>query len=402
MATPPEPSPTTTRAIPKEIPAQTPPPLHIPPSTSTCAVHILNTTCDVTIPSTGIVSPTLPGHTIINLPTFSFLIQNRALGKNVLFDLGSRKDWWNLSPVTANGIEEGIPGLRVTKGVDEVLADAGFDVEKVDVLIWSHWHWDHTGDPSKFPKSADLIVGPGFKQELLPGFPADRDSRVLESDFEGRNVREISFDEGTYIGNYRSHDLFGDGSLYILDTPGHAIGHIAALARTTPDTFVFVGGDLCHYGGIFRPTPYAPLPSTFTSSIPLLKQPRYPNPCPCTIFTDIHPLHSSSENLTKARTTPFFRVPSWEGNYYHDPAQTQQTADTLQAFDGNEDVFVCLAHDPGLVDVVKFFPDDGDGIGNFKQLGLKMRAQWGWLADLPINGEAEERTAWVGKPTKPE
>lgn len=50
-------------------------------------------------------------------------------------------------------------------------------------LLWSHWHWDHIGDPSRFPPSTDLIVGPGFKAALLPAFPTRRDSPVRESDF---------------------------------------------------------------------------------------------------------------------------------------------------------------------------------------------------------------------------
>lgn len=47
----------------------------------------------------------------------------------------------------------------------------------------SHWHWDHIGDPSRFPPSTELIVGPGFKDEFLPGYPAKPDAPVRESDF---------------------------------------------------------------------------------------------------------------------------------------------------------------------------------------------------------------------------
>lgn len=53
-------------------------------------------------------------------------------------------------------------------------------------LTWavnSHWHWDHIGDPSSFPPTTNLIVGPGFKKAMLPGFPANRDSPLLESDW---------------------------------------------------------------------------------------------------------------------------------------------------------------------------------------------------------------------------
>ena len=41
-------------------------------------------------------------------------------------------------------------------------------------------------------------------------------------------------------------DYFGDGSLYIIDTPGHITGHVNLLARTGPKKWVFLGGDCCH------------------------------------------------------------------------------------------------------------------------------------------------------------
>lgn len=55
----------------------------------------------------------------------------------------------------------------------------------------------------------------------MPGYPAREDSPILQSDYEGRSVREISFDDtGFILGNFRAMDFFGDGSFYLLDSPG--------------------------------------------------------------------------------------------------------------------------------------------------------------------------------------
>jgi hypothetical protein len=35
------------------------------------------------------------------------------------------------------------------------------------------------------------------------------------------------------IGGFRSYDWFGDASFYLLNTPGHTVDHLSALARTT-------------------------------------------------------------------------------------------------------------------------------------------------------------------------
>ncbi len=68
-------------------------------------------------------------------------------------------------------------------------------------------------------------------------------------------MREIDFQEPLTIGSFSAVDFFGDGSFYLLNSPGHAIGHMSGLARTStnPDTFIFMGGDLCHHGGQMRP-----------------------------------------------------------------------------------------------------------------------------------------------------
>jgi glyoxylase-like metal-dependent hydrolase (beta-lactamase superfamily II) len=47
-------------------------------------------------------------------------------------------------------------------------------------------------------------------------------------------------------------DLFQDGSLYIVDAPGHLPGHINLLARTGPDQRVYLAGDACHDRRILR------------------------------------------------------------------------------------------------------------------------------------------------------
>jgi glyoxylase-like metal-dependent hydrolase (beta-lactamase superfamily II) len=62
-------------------------------------------------------------------------------------------------------------------------------------------------------------------------------------------VFEVPFDAGTKVGKMESYDLFGDGSVQILNAPGHAVGHICALVRTTEDSYLLLGGDTCHFVG---------------------------------------------------------------------------------------------------------------------------------------------------------
>ena len=97
----------------------------------------------------------------------------------------------------------------------------------------SHFHFDHIGDVSKFPKSTSVVVGPGTQDCLLPGYPAQEDALILESDFEGRPIREINFDDTALkLGQFKALDYFGDGSFYLLDSPGVSIRALPIISAT--------------------------------------------------------------------------------------------------------------------------------------------------------------------------
>lgn len=204
----------------QDIKPEAAPSLNLPKGDNCVDVSIINTTTDIVVPAWAFVQPVQKGHETMNMPTFAFLIKNKKQGKTFMFDLGCRKDWWNHAPAAHGSIKNGIPGLSVEKTMNEILREGGVDDQKVDGVIWSHWHWDHTGDISLFPGSTDLYVGPGFKEAFMPGYPGKEDSPMLETDFKDRTVHEVSFDSSKQIGSFPYYDLFGDGSFYILDVPG--------------------------------------------------------------------------------------------------------------------------------------------------------------------------------------
>lgn len=220
--------------------------------------------------------------------------------------------------------------------------------------LHSHHHFDHTGDPSTFPPSTSLIVGPGFKEEFVPGYPTKQDSGVSESAYQGRDLREISFaDSKLMIGRCNAVDFFGDGSLYLLDTPGHAVGHMCALCRTTAgkegeeDTFIFLGGDCAHHGAEFRPTPYLPLPNEISPSP--IPHAHGGSVCPGFLFASVHRLYPAPE----AATEPFFIAGETAAR---DVEAARVSVGKMSEFDAHGNVFTVVAHDASLLDVVGIFP----------------------------------------------
>jgi glyoxylase-like metal-dependent hydrolase (beta-lactamase superfamily II) len=193
----------------------------LPRSTALVTVQAVDTTLQLYVKSANFLNPVIPGHEVYNCPTLAFLITNQARGTSILFDAGARKDYWNYSPLVTRRFQTGVnvEGMRVSKGIREVLDDAHVDVKNLTSIIWSHWHFDHIGDSSTFPSSTSLVVGPGFKKALLPGYPANLKSPLLETDYTGHELSEIEFDNKFKIGQFPAFDFFGDGSFSLLDVP---------------------------------------------------------------------------------------------------------------------------------------------------------------------------------------
>lgn len=242
----------------------------------------------------------------------------------------------------------------------------------IEAIIWSHNHFDHIGDPSTFPSTTTLIVGPGIPSTSCPGWPHNPDASVLDSDIQGRVLREISFDNETplKIGRFDALDFFGDGSFYLLDAPGHAVGHLCALARTTaePASFVFLGADACHHPGVLRPTEYLPLPH----SVPISTT-GHTNiaTCPGSLLQQL--------TITQSPNTPFFTLPP--GPLFPDHEAAMDTVRKIQELDAADNIFVLIAHDLSLRDRIPLFPEM---INSWKERNLGVETRWAFCKDFGV------------------
>jgi len=351
---------------------------------------MIDTGTNLVATSRYLVEPYWPGHDYLNLPTYSWLIINDKTDEHILFDLGMRKDWENATPLIVNIVENALPGINVENDVPSILTANNIPLEKISAAILSHWHFDHTGNMALFPRTTKAVFGPDWKKNFGTFYPENEQSPYHAYEFEGREVIELGvevFDQE--IVGLRAYDYFNDGSLYLLHSPGHTTEHMTALVRTTAgqngesDTFILLGGDSCHFVGVLRPTRANPIPRTF----PRFSDTKFPSsivlPCPCTTWTFQHPRAFDHD---ESRKLPFY-VPSTDsGSFYLNQPQALETISKLQALDADPNVFVTIAHDPTLGEVLPKL-ESGLTVNNWKEKRFKNKAMWSWLKELPRDGK---------------
>ncbi len=163
-----------------------------------------------------------PGRLIYS-PALAFLIEHPA--GTVLFDSGYHERWQQGSTVAGIGVEVGPEDHVVAQ-----LSAIGVAASEVDLVVLSHLHCDHAGGLRHFPHAPVLVQAgerafaarrPAYQE----GFYDDRDTG------HGPSWREL---DGEL-------DLFGDGSIVILPTPGHTPGHQSALVTLPSGAFVLAG-----------------------------------------------------------------------------------------------------------------------------------------------------------------
>jgi len=184
-----------------------------------------------------------------DMPSLAFLLHHPIRDEYLLFDLGIRKDYLNYPPVMVRMIEETLQPIRTDPDIADKLRAGGLDLSKVTYVIISHAHWDHTGDPTLFPSST-FVVGEGTQALVARGYPADPNSKIPQDLLPADRTRVLADADARWapLGPFpRALDFFGDGSVFVVDAPGHLPGHINLLARTSADGgWIYLAGDACH------------------------------------------------------------------------------------------------------------------------------------------------------------
>jgi glyoxylase-like metal-dependent hydrolase (beta-lactamase superfamily II) len=200
-------------------------------------------------PATQDAKRTVPSLTfLVTHPGTSAFRAEPSKPFRMMFDLGLRRAKERYPEHLQRHIDGRAPHC-LPPGVTAQLKAGGLDPGDVNVVMLSHVHYDHHGDPEDFP-NAKFVLGYGAMDVLKNGLGEIASHQHFEPDtLPDDRSSELSDPKGADwkpLGPFPAAlDLFQDGSVFVIDTPGHLPGHINLLCRTK-DRWLCLCGDSFH------------------------------------------------------------------------------------------------------------------------------------------------------------
>jgi N-acyl homoserine lactone hydrolase len=151
----------------------------------------------------------------------------------MLWDTGTQDDL--IDELGGRIIAHGIRGT-VSKTVASQLAEIGTAPDDIAKLVLSHAHYDHVGNCRLFP-NAEWIVQKSEYDAMFGTEPEEYGFKI-ELYASLRNNKTTLID-----GDY---DVFSDGAVRIISTPGHTPGHCSLLLNLPDRGKVLLSGDVAH------------------------------------------------------------------------------------------------------------------------------------------------------------
>ncbi len=171
----------------------------------------------------------------IDLPIPAYLIEHPKGA--MLFDTGMHPDCQHdpagrIGPRVAELFAFNYhPGEEVSARLTAI----GRDPAKIDLVVNSHFHFDHVGGNALIPNATMVVQRREWEAGMDPDIAARRGFNRRDFDL-GHKLRLLDGE----------HDVFGDGSVVCLPTSGHTPGHQSLKVRLASGEIV-LAADSCYF-----------------------------------------------------------------------------------------------------------------------------------------------------------
>jgi glyoxylase-like metal-dependent hydrolase (beta-lactamase superfamily II) len=174
----------------------------------------------------------------LTLPVSCYLIEHPK-GK-ILIDTGWDTKYAHERPHRFFGLLDSIstPLIGETDGVDSKLQVLQIRPQKIDCVYFSHMDFDHT---SGIPLVEGAKRFSTAREELSD---ANRYFfRYVKASWQSVNIEPFEYENSGVGPVGKSYDVFDDGSVRLVNTPGHSHGHFSVKVTGIDGRYVILAGD---------------------------------------------------------------------------------------------------------------------------------------------------------------
>jgi N-acyl homoserine lactone hydrolase len=180
----------------------------------------------------------------VTIPIQAFLVEHPGAGL-VLIDTGLHpsvavKPRENFGRVTLLAFRD--LQMEPDQALPAQLRERGHEASDVKAVVMTHLHVDHASGISEFPQATFVVSRAEWEAATSQGQTHGYVTRQFDHAFDYRLLEFDTGDVSSFAGFARSFDLFGDGSVRTVYTPGHTLGHMSVVLRTGRGE-VLVAGD---------------------------------------------------------------------------------------------------------------------------------------------------------------
>lgn len=142
-----------------------------------------------------------------------------------------------------------IPNVKVGELIDDQIKELGFNVSDIDYVILSHLDGDHAGGLQLLKEAKTMITS----NEEYQKANQKHSIRYNTALWQGTSLQPFYFKD-THIGpQKKSFDLFGDGTITLVHTPGHSVGLTSFIIKSLRnDDYILLASDVGYYPGNWR------------------------------------------------------------------------------------------------------------------------------------------------------
>ena len=177
------------------------------------------------------------------VPVIAFLVEHPSAGP-ILVDTGfhpavavdSKQGLGSLGGILFKDVE-----MDAEDAVANQLRSRGIDPASVRPVLMTHLHSDHASGIAEFPAATFAVS----RQEWDAAAGGRQTDGYLRKQYDHAfDYRTLDFDgeDATSFATFgRSFDIFGDGSMRMVFTPGHTLGHCSVVLRLKGREALIVG-----------------------------------------------------------------------------------------------------------------------------------------------------------------